>query len=179
VAPQRPTTRAAFRALAAVAPCVLFLVVAFGASAQGLASDSSISTCRGTLPNHVPGGAAFSRSQFNYGGANLRAHLNWKNGSLKAGILTDGGAMAIINPDGSIYAKQGWWRGKKGTLIVRGRRLDGDAPTFWGTVKPGYGETGFIPVGLTFPTTGCWRITGILGSAKLTYVVKVTKIQSS
>ena len=39
-----------------------------------------------------------------------------------------------------------------------------------------YGEQGFIPVILTFPTTGCWRVTGTLGTAKLSYVVKVTKL---
>jgi hypothetical protein len=155
-------------------PTIAVVIVAAGAGSD---SSAAVIACRGTPPNHVASGPPFSRSQFNYGGANLRAHLVWKNGWLKAGILPDGGAMATINDDGSIYTKQGWWRGKRGTLVVTGLRLGGGAPSMRGVIRPGYAETGFIPVGLTFPTTGCWRITGTLGESRLTYVVKVTKLQ--
>ena len=157
---------------------VLLLVTALpGAAAAGSSTSATATACRGTLPNHVASGPAFSRSQFNYGSANLRAHLNWKAGTLRAGILPDGGAMATINEDGSIYTKQGWWRGREGLLVVTGRRLDGPAPPMHGSVRPGYAETGFIPVTLIFPTTGCWRITGSLGKSRLTYTVEVTKLR--
>ena len=104
----------------------LMLVALVGATTAKSAvrtSASNASTCRGTLPNHRtnPGGS-FDRDGFNYGNAQLRAHLSWKNGWLKAGILPDGGSYASIEPDGSIRTKQGWWRGPKGKLVISGRR---------------------------------------------------------
>ncbi len=124
-----------------------------------------------------PGGGGFSRDGFNYGNAKLRAYLNWANGWLKAGTLPGGGLIANINPNGSIWTKQGWWRGLTGTLVITGRRLDAPSPPMRADIPRGYGDQGFMPVILTFPTTGCWRVTGMLGSARLTYVVKVTKLQ--
>ena len=85
--------------------------------------------------------------------------------------------MATINEDGSIDAKQGWWRGVPGTLRISGRRIDGAAPPLRASVPGGYGATGFNPAGLTFPTTGCWKVTGRVGRAQLSYVVKVSKLQ--
>ena len=63
-------------------------------------------------------------------------------------------------------------------LVVTGRRLDAPAPPLRADIRGGYGEEGFIPIAVIFPTVGCWRVTGKLGSARLTYVVKVTKLQS-
>ena len=42
-----------------------------------------------------------------------------------------------------------------------------------------YGDTGFIPSTVTFPTTGCWRVVGKQGGASLTFVVKVAKVKHS
>lgn len=164
------------RQIALIALAVVALVGATAAKSAERALASNALTCRGTLPNHRIKPGSFDRDGFNYGNAQLRAHLNWKNGWLKAGILPDGGSFATINPDGSIRAKQGWWRGPKGTLVIRGRRLDGPRSAWRVNTSTFYGEQGFIPVGLTFPTTGCWLVTGTLGTAKLTYVVKVTKL---
>lgn len=162
-------------------PLLALFAVSLIAARAATATESEPSAagaCRGTTPNHTVGGQAFSRAQFNYGGANLRAHLGWRNGWLRAGVMPDGGSMATIEDDGSISTKQGWWRGTKGKLVVTGRRLDRAAPSLRGGTRPGYGETGFIPVSLTFPTTGCWRITGTLGALSLTYVVRVTRLPS-
>jgi hypothetical protein len=131
--------------------------------------------CPVTLPAIRTDGS-FGPNGFNYGTTSLRAQL-WKGGKLRAGILPDGGSMAIVNADGSIDAKQGWWRGAPGTLRISGRRLDGSSPPLRAHVPGGYGRTGFNPAGLTFPTTGCWKVTGRVGSAQLSYVVKVTKLQ--
>jgi hypothetical protein len=45
--------------------------------------------------------------------------------------------MAIINPDGSISAKLGWWRGVPGKLRITGRRLYIPAPPLKGDVPDG------------------------------------------
>jgi hypothetical protein len=160
-----------------IALTLVALVGATTATSADRTSASSASTCRGTLPNHrVQPDAGFGRDGFNYGNAQLRAHLNWKNGWLKAGMLPDGGSTATVNADGSIRTKQGWWRGPRGKLVISGRRLDGPPSAWRMNTSTFYGDQGFIPVIVTFPTTGCWRVTGILGTAKLTYVVRVTKV---
>jgi hypothetical protein len=84
--------------------------------------------------------------------------------------------MATVEPDGSMHTKVGWWRGARGKLVISGRRLDATAPPLRSSVPMGYGTRGFQPSGLTFPTVGCWRVVGRVGHARLTFVVKVTKI---
>ncbi len=130
--------------------------------------------CRVSLPA-IRTDASFGPKGFNYGTTKLRAQL-WKGGNLRAGILPDGGSMATVSGDGSIDAKQGWWRGVAGTLRISGRRIDSTAPPLRVHVPGGYGRTGFNPAGLTFPTTGCWKVTGKVGRAQLSYVVKVSKL---
>jgi hypothetical protein len=79
---------------------------------------------------------------------------------------------------GSIYAKLGWWRGVRGKVSVGGRRLDAPAPPLRADVPAGYGPLGFQASGLTFPTVGCWRVTGSLGGARLSFVVRVVRLGS-
>jgi hypothetical protein len=135
-----------------------------------------------TIPltqNPPPNLPAADPRAFNYGTSYLRAQLNWPHGTLRAGRLPDGGSLATINRDGSIRTKVGWWRGVRGQLIVRGRRLDAQAPPLRaevGTVAS-YGHDGFVPSAIIFPTVGCWRVTGTVKHARLTFVVKVTKIK--
>jgi hypothetical protein len=162
--------------LAAVALTLAFAVFADQAEPASLANAGR--SCPVTMPTReVPPGAGFTAAGFNYGGAHLRAHLYWPNGTLTAGILPDGGSMAIINSDGSIYVKVGWWLGLPGRLVVTGRRLDAPAPPLRARVPGGYGSRGFQPSGITFPTVGCWRVTGKLGRARLSFTVKVTKLR--
>ena len=153
----------------------LFVVAALTASAS-LARPSG--RCPVTIPTHtVPPDAGFSAAGFNYGNARLRVHLYWPRGTLPAGILPDGGSYAVVMDDGSIWAKVGWWRGLPRRLVITGRRLDAAAPPLQADVPGGYGEQGFVPSGLIFPTVGCWRVRGRLGPAQLTFVVKVTKLK--
>jgi hypothetical protein len=154
---------------------VIVLAVAAAAALVALApGSSSPASCSVTLPTSKVR-ATFGPAGFNYGTKELRAGI-WPDGKLVAGIQSDGGAMAIVNADGSIYAKQGWWRGVPGKLAISGRRMDRSAARLVGEVPDGYGRTGFTPAGLTFPSVGCWEVVGMVGRARLSFVVEVTKL---
>src|SRR5689334_11238911 len=76
-------------------------------------------------------------------------------------------------PDGSLRTKFPWWRAVRGHLAITGRRLDAPAPPLRAEVSTAYGETGFQPSGLIFPSDGCWAITGRVGNAELTFITEV------
>ena len=111
---------------------------------------------------------------FNYGNDRIRVALVPEDGRLVAGRLAGGGTRATINPDGSIDAKFGWWRAGSGKIKIEGRRLDAPAPPLVAHVPDGY-SAGFQATGLTFPTVGCWQVTGRYAGAKLTFTVLVSK----
>ncbi|MDQ3006062.1 MAG: hypothetical protein M3R47_11875 [Chloroflexota bacterium] len=69
-----------------------------------------------------------------------------------------------------------WWREVPGELTIAGRRLDAPAPALRAEMPEGYGDSGFRPVSLIFPTQGCWEVTGIVGNARLTFVTLVIKV---
>jgi hypothetical protein len=113
-------------------------------------------------------------TDLSYGSRALRVGL-WPDGVLRAGILPDGGAYALVNSDGSIRAKLGWLR-ERGQLTIGGVRLDKDAPPLRAEVPCCYAAPGLQASVLTFPTTGCWRIVGRTGNARLAFVVRVFRI---
>ena len=100
------------------------------------------------------------------------------NGSLWVGALWPHGVVIIppdqINPDGSMGMKFGWWRATTGFLTITGRRLDAPAPPLAAQAS-GYALTGFNASGVTFPTEGCWRVTGKVGPVTLTFVTFVIR----
>jgi len=111
---------------------------------------------------------------FNYGNETIRVALVPEDGRLVAGRLPGGGVRATIDDDGSIDAKFGWWRAGSGRIRITGRRIDSLAPPLRAHVPAGY-SPGFQATGLTFPTTGCWRVTGRYAGAALTFTVRITK----
>ena len=85
-----------------------------------------------------------------------------------------------IGADGSFNGlKWGWWRHVPGELVIEGRRLDASAPPLRAHIPDGYGDLGLQVTGITFPTIGCWEVTGRLGDASLTFVIRVDYAQSS
>jgi hypothetical protein len=146
---------------AGLALCLAIAGFATGpTSAQERACPTSQPTAGGTV--------------LSYGSRALRVGL-WPDGVLRAGILPDGGSYALVNPDGSIRAKLGWWR-QHGQLSIRGMRIDSSAPPLRADVRCCYAAPGLQASALIFPTTGCWRIVGRAGSARLAFVVRVVRI---
>jgi hypothetical protein len=91
----------------------------------------------------------------------------WPNGIVAA-------RLSDVQPDGSIVMKFPWWRGVIGSLQISGHRLDADAPPLHASVPAGYGSSGFQSSSITFPSAGCWAITGSVAEASLSFVTLVT-----
>ena len=104
------------------------------------------------------------------------------NESLQAALPGDGtivfkpGGAGFVDRDGALGIKFPWRRLVPGMLRIGGRRLDGEAPPARAYMSEGYGDRGFQPSYLVFPTPGCWEITGGLGEARLTFVLRVEKV---
>jgi hypothetical protein len=127
--------------------------------------------CPVTLPNSTP---PVRGQDFNYGDRHLAVAF-WQRGRLVASRVPDGSSWGVVNPDGSIWAKLGWWRGAAGRLTIVGERLDARAPRLRADVPAGYGSTGFQATGLTFPTPGCWKVLGSVAGHDIEFVVLVTE----
>ena len=169
----------------AVASVVLLLLTAcFGASDASDTSPAATTkptaavpasakyrgTEAATCPLTVPNGAA-PRDDSDAG-------MNHGNGRLWTAIWPHN--VVIASPDyqgkdGSVDMKWPWWRGVKGTLTIEGRRLDEKVPPLRADIPGGYGDQGFQPSGIRFPTEGCWEVTGTVGNAKLTFVTLILR----
>jgi hypothetical protein len=125
--------------------------------------------CPGTRPSPEP---PIPGEDFNYGNRYVAVNI-WSRGRLVAS--RGGQTWGQITPDGSIWAKVGWWRAVPGRLHILGERLDASAPPLKAWVPAGYGSTGFQSTGLMFPTPGCWRVAGSVAGHELELVVRVTK----
>ncbi len=100
------------------------------------------------------------------------------NGLLWTALWPDGLVLIppqMVQPDGTLSMKWGWWRGVNGPLTITGRRLDAPASPLDAVIPDGYGDTGFQAGGLIFPTEGCWEVTGQVGDSTLTFVTWVVK----
>ncbi len=85
------------------------------------------------------------------------------------------GGPGFVDSDGALGMKVGWSRKRKGQLEIGGRRLDGIAPPARAYIY-NYGEKGFQPIYLVFPTPGCWKIVGRVGEGELEFVVEVEEV---
>jgi hypothetical protein len=108
---------------------------------------------RGPRPNHFPG--------------------EHGNGKLWTVLPLDGKLLITPQSDGSLSEKFMWWRGVRGPLTIRGRRLDAPAGPLQSYVPAGYRDAGFQASGVTFPSEGCWEVTGRADDTEVTFVVEV------
>jgi hypothetical protein len=147
-------------------------------------SQDAIASCPVTVPNGKRPLDEMN-ADFNHGNeAGTLFTIPWPSGK----VTFRPGGPGFIEPDGSLLMKWPWYRQNiKGQVIVKGRRLDAPAPPIrasmgccrdQGTPVPGccYGNTGFIPSGLIFPTEGCWEVTARVGNDTLTFVTLAIKV---
>jgi hypothetical protein len=93
----------------------------------------------------------------------------WPNGVV---VFKPGGA-GTVESDGALSMKFWWWRPERGgRLEINGHRLDAVAGPLEAYVPEGYDDY-FTPTGLSFPTQGCWEVTGRVGDATITFVTLV------
>lgn len=104
--------------------------------------------------------------------------------SLWTNLPSDGIWWGLRKDDAGYVQKTVFWREgfdaisePQPDLVVSGRRLDANAPTFtFSDATHGWDETGnFMLMGISIPTLGCWEITAEYQKAQLTYVVKVVE----
>jgi|GEM_PF-840263 len=137
-------------------------------------NKAAIATCPVSLPNISKSPAEnylFETTAYQNEDGTLITWL-WSEGVV---IFARDGPGSVL-PDGSLAMKWPWWRGVRGKLTIEGRRLDAPASAPRGEIAEGYGDSGFQPTTLIFPTQGCWEITGKIGNARLTFVTLVVKV---
>lgn len=128
--------------------------------------------CPATLPNPTGPRGASPEVFFGWGASHGNGTL-WVGGLWPGGVIT--ADQQFTAADGSVSMKFGWWRAAHGRLTITGRRLDAAAPPLRADIPTGYGDTGFQATGVTFPTEGCWRVSGRAGGSTLAFVTLVLK----
>jgi hypothetical protein len=135
---------------------------------------SAAKICPVTLPRKAP---IEAQTLFGACCAHWNGHLFvgglWPNGN----VVVRPNGPGSIEPDGSLSMKFGWYRGEglHGKLTIQGRRLDASAPPLRASIADGYGDTGFQATGITFPTEGCWQVTGEVADTRVTFVARVIR----
>jgi hypothetical protein len=85
------------------------------------------------------------------------------------------GSTVVKRPSEELAEKFPWVRLVRGYIRIVGQRIDGPAPPARGEASTGNGPIGFNSSGISFPTTGCWSITGTIAGHDLTFVVQVKR----
>jgi hypothetical protein len=80
--------------------------------------------------------------------------------------------LPAIPYDGGYYFKVGWRRGVAGPLTIDLERLDGPGSGY-AEIPDGYPQTGMQASGIVVSAPGCWRVTGHLDDATLSFVSHV------
>ena len=138
-------------------------------------TEEAIASCPVTLPNGKAPSPEFT-ADFNYGNEENTLFTNlWPGG--KVIFPPEGPGPAPSSGLGMAWA---WYRTAPGEVTIGGQRLD--APTSpmptvtLRGIADGYGESGFHPGGLLFPSEGCWEVTAQVDEERLTFVTLVAAV---
>ena len=132
------------------------------------------SSCPVTIGRKSPiSSAEFFGSGSAHWNGNLYVSGLWPDGTI---VFRPDGPGSVY-PDGSVGMKIAWYRGNglRGKLAIEGKRLDAPAPPLRANFSD-YRDTGFQPSEVIFPTKGCWRVTGRVADARVTFVTRVVKL---
>ncbi len=159
--------------IAAIAILVLGLQLVLSGAKPDNASGFSCPVTIGTKSSIDP--AKFFGAVSAVWNGNLYVGGLWPNGTI---VFRPQGAGHIY-PDGSLGMKIAWYRANRlrGKLTIHGKRLDSVAPPLHASVDSGYGDNGFQPSEVIFPTEGCWQVTGTVADTSVTFVTRVVKAQ--
>ena len=158
--------------------CVILLAGCLGSSEQIPLQATTDSAGFAAQPMRDPGICPLTIANGRTPSRQNNSGMNHGNGKLWTALWPHNVVIATgdeIKPDGRIGMKWPWYRGVSGRLHIEGRRLDGTAPPVTADIIRAYGDSGFQPSGIYFPTEGCWEITGRVGTAELTFVTLVLK----
>ena len=109
--------------------------------------------------------------QFDYGNGELWTNV-WPEGTV---VFSARGSGRVYS-DGSMSMKWPWYleHGIDGELEIEGRRLDTPSErSLSANHAPVLGDPGFHAGAITFPSEGCWEVTGRAGDVSLTFVTRV------
>ena len=142
--------------------------------------EDGVESCPVTSPNVD---VVRNGTHFNYVVRN-GWHFDYGNGGLWTNVWPEGTVVfsargsGRVNPDGSMSMKWPWYleRGIDGELVIEGQRLDVPLErTLTANHSPVIGDPGFHAGAITFPSEGCWEVTGRAGDVNLTFVTRVVK----
>jgi hypothetical protein len=166
-------------------PTLVFLFVGWATTLSTAQAKAPASTtpprCDVTIPNGIQPpvkdfGGRTTYSATYTGPRDGRIPGSHGNGKLWTVLPLDGKLLIptdVMSYHHGLWEKFWWWRGVRGPLTIRGRRLDARATPLQPQIPAGYGMTGFQASGISFPTEGCWEVTGTAGGSELTFVVLV------
>ena len=128
--------------------------------------------CPVTIPNgSMPAGETNRTAPVNHGNGEIWIAL-WTGGKVVfrpdgPGDMFSSGAMSMPFP---------WWSRARGNLTIQGRRLDAPSEFPMGPWDKGdVGDDGFFMRTITFPSEGCWEVTGSVGDVSLNFVTLVVR----
>ena len=144
------------------------VVYGFGGATLSTAAPSTGRLAAGACPVSIPG------PNGDYGSRMLRADLP-RGGKMVVSDahppLPRSAWFGQIHADGSISVKLAWAGSARRQLTISGARLDAHARPLRASVATGTPH--FWASRLTFVSSGCWRVTGRAGTARLSFVLAV------
>jgi hypothetical protein len=169
--------------LSAVVPLSLSAQAGVEQSLEGVSSDIRPANCRVTLPAD----GVYEPSSSSFGLPRTPDRFFFGRGGLWTMLPADGTwrGQASSKPGDFAYDNKFFWfrthapfLEHDGPVSLKGRRLDGPAPSFIAThdgiSNPGEDGNAMIVMGVSVPVFGCWEFTGHYKDQDVTFTIWVT-----